>query len=133
MYRFLLKTHRKNFSYCYLALIYIICLNSVLIAQDNQPVNLKIGDPAPLFVLKSLDDDRVFLRDYCGELRQPWKNKTKHVVLVSFFATWCKPCHKEIYELQETIKKYKGVFESPSPLRIAAVPLNPKKKINPEI
>ena len=31
-----------------------------------------------------------------------------------------------------TIKKYKGVFESPSPLRIAAVPLKPKKNINPD-
>lgn len=85
-------------------LILIFTLNfGGIIGQD------KVGKEAPAFSLPDLSNEYIALRDLCGEkLRKPWKNKTKHVVVMSFFATWCKPCIAEIPHLQNLQKKYKG-------------------------
>ena len=67
---------------------------------------IKVGDPSPVFSLPDLQNNYVFLRDYSGEkLRKPWKNKTKYVIVMSFFATWCAPCKKEIPYLTK-LKNY---------------------------
>ncbi len=57
-----------------------------------------MGEVAPTFVLRELfSDDPIFLRDYTGEsLRQPWKEGKRHVVVLSFWATWCEPRREEI-------------------------------------
>jgi thiol-disulfide isomerase/thioredoxin len=88
-------------------LFLLIYLAAICYAQDDlQPV--KIGDPAPVFSLPDLNNNYIFLRDYSGEkLRKPWKNKTKYVVVSSFFATWCGPCKKEIPYLEKLQKEYK--------------------------
>ena len=65
---------------------------------------------APTFSLPALDQSYVSLRDFCGDkLRKPWINKTKHVVVVSFFATWCEPCKAEIPHLEELQKEFKDL------------------------
>jgi thiol-disulfide isomerase/thioredoxin len=75
------------------------------VAKDS----LQVADPAPTFSLPDLDNNYVFLRDYCGtELRKPWINKTRHVVVLSFFATWCAPCKKEIPFLEKLMDEYEG-------------------------
>ena len=67
------------------------------------------GSPAPTFSLPDLEQNYISLRDYCGEkLRKPWKNKEKHVVIISFFATWCKPCMEEIPHLEAIAQKYRN-------------------------
>lgn len=53
---------------------------------------------APNFVAKDLSGTRV-------ELKEVLKNGP---VLMSFWATWCKPCIKELGELQKVYKKYHG-------------------------
>jgi thiol-disulfide isomerase/thioredoxin len=89
--------------------VFVLGVLVVIVAGYQQPavaqqdVELKLNEPAPTFVLRSLNDDEVFLRDFCGELRQPWKNKTKHVVILSFFTSYCQPCRKEIPELQAIV------------------------------
>ena len=71
--------------------------------------SLQIGDKAPTFYLKDIQNNDVFLRDYCGEkLRKPWKNKEKYVIVLSFWATWCAPCQKEIPVLQDIMDEYSG-------------------------
>jgi len=75
-------------------------------AVDDKP---QVGNDAPLFSLPDVDNEYIALRDLCGEkLRKPWKNKTKHVVVLSFFASWCKPCIAEIPHLQVLKDKYKN-------------------------
>lgn len=83
----------------------------IILVMNNKSVlsNDKIGTEAPLFSLPDLNNEYIALRDLCGEkLRKPWKNKTKHVVVLSFFATWCKPCIAEIPHLQKLQKKYEN-------------------------
>lgn len=47
------------------------------------------------FSLETLAGERVSLKDYAGK-----------VVLVSFWATWCKPCKQELPFLDDFAKKY---------------------------
>ena len=89
--------------YNLLTLAFLSIIISPLIAQEK---NLKIGDSAPTFVLKSIENDYVYLRDFCGKLRPPTKNKKQNVVIISFFATWCKPCFKEMKQLTTVLANF---------------------------
>jgi thiol-disulfide isomerase/thioredoxin len=86
-------------------LISLILFNFPVAAKDPF---IAVGQPAPTFSLPNIDQKYVSLRDLCGkELRKPWKNKIKHVVVLSFFATWCKPCIAEIPHLESLEKQFK--------------------------
>jgi peroxiredoxin len=52
---------------------------------------------APNFILKDLDGKKVELKELLGN----------GPILVSFWATSCKPCIKELNELQKVYKNYK--------------------------
>jgi len=66
-------------------IIIVILYGGIVFSQEPEDP-LCIGCEAPTFSLPSLDQDYVSLRDFCGdELRKPWINKTKHVVIISFF------------------------------------------------
>ncbi len=81
---------------------------NINLSVSAQSVQLKVGNPAPTFVLKSIENNYVYLRDFCGKLRPPTKNKKQHIVIVSFFATWCKPCLKEIEELKTVLANFRN-------------------------
>ncbi|HIE65493.1 MAG: TlpA disulfide reductase family protein [Nitrospira sp.] len=55
-----------------------------------------VGGPAPHFQLKTLKDTLITIADYRGK-----------VVLLNFWATWCKPCMKEMPEMQVAYEEYK--------------------------
>ncbi len=75
-------------------------------AEDPE---IMVGQIAPTFSLPDMDQNYISLRDFCGKkLRKPWKNKTKNVVVLSFFATWCKPCMAEIPHLESIKKEFSG-------------------------
>jgi peroxiredoxin len=54
-----------------------------------------IGQPAPNFLLKTLDGKSVSLADLRGR-----------PVIVNFWASWCNPCRKEFPLLKATLAKY---------------------------
>lgn len=72
---------------------------SALRAEKVLPI-LKENEAAPVFMLPSLDGERVSLRDFCGQLRNPWKTKLKRILVLSFMASYCVPCRHEIPQLE---------------------------------
>jgi thiol-disulfide isomerase/thioredoxin len=85
----------------------LVCVIAFAFAPGAEEAGqLKAGAEAPAFMLKNLQGEWVSLRDFCGVLRNPWKNKTKYVVVLSFWATYCKPCEKEIPQLEELVAPY---------------------------
>lgn len=71
---------------------------------------LRPGDPAPVFVMRDLlTDEPVFLRDYVGKVRRrESKIAQPHVIVLSFWATWCQPCKIEIPLLTGLEKEFAG-------------------------
>ena len=88
--------------------ILLIGLLSYCLGQtSSDSLMLDVGTEAPSFCLPSYQKDYVYLRDYCGEkLRKPWLKK-KYVVVISFFASWCKPCIAEIPHLEKMKQEFK--------------------------
>ena len=86
----------------------LILFSAVIAGDETSNNDLIIDDDAPMFSLPDRDGNYVFLRDFCGgTLRKPWINKEKKAVVISFFATWCVPCKKEIPELEKLLDKYR--------------------------
>ena len=101
--------------------------NSPVFAQEADSVTkaIVVGDEAPKLVLRDLSGEYIYLSDYTGkELRQPWKQREKHVVVLSFFATWCIPCRTEIPILGEIAANF-----ADKPLKIFLVDLNEKAEL----
>ncbi len=55
------------------------------------------GSVAPAFELSSLDGDRVALEGFAGR-----------VVLVNFWATWCKPCEAEMPAMERLYRRLRN-------------------------
>ena len=100
----------------------MILIGSMLMAQDREVAvvpdddsvdpGLKAGDIAPSWALMSGPGKFEFLKTWTEEkgkkLRKPMTQPDRHVVVLSFFATWCKPCMKELPHLQNLFEKYEG-------------------------
>jgi len=87
-------------------------------AQDDlkaqtapDPLDLKIGDVAPSFALMYAPGKFEFLKNWSeveGEkLRKNVTQPNRHAVILSFFATWCQPCMKELPLLEKVYQEYK--------------------------
>jgi len=57
---------------------------------------IQVGDRVPPFVLTTFDGKEVKLADLQGK-----------VVLVNFWASWCKPCEQEAAEMEQVWRMYK--------------------------
>ena len=62
--------------------------------EEVEEVDIAIGELAPDFTLKNLDGEEVSLSDYKGK-----------IVLINFWATWCKFCDVEMPDLNNVDKK----------------------------
>ena len=87
------------------AVIIVALLLNNLIAKDE--TNLK-GSPAPYWGLKTSKGKWEFLDNYTAPVKQTINGERK-VVVMSFFASWCAPCMKEINVLQELKENYKDM------------------------
>ena len=68
---------------------------------------LQPSTAAPTFSLPAAGHDRVSLRYYCGDtLQKPHLNATRHIIVLSFWATYCKPCKKELPELMKFASRH---------------------------
>ena len=96
----------------------IILLSGVLFAQDDEKKDLEVGDEAPTWALMYAPGKFEFLRNWSEVKIDPKTGKEKklrlnvsqpdrHAVVMSFFATWCKPCMKELPILEEVYQEYK--------------------------
>ncbi|MFC1610933.1 PhnD/SsuA/transferrin family substrate-binding protein [Myxococcota bacterium] len=84
----------------HLALMLVVTIGSA----DNSDLLLKVGDRAPPFAMRDLDRKVFSLRNHTGaEAAEP-----KKAILLAFFATWCKPCMKEIPIVKEIHRRWKG-------------------------
>jgi thiol-disulfide isomerase/thioredoxin len=85
---------------------------SVPDAEDTETAVLKPGDLAPSWALMYAPGKFEFLKNWTVErgkrLRRFKTQPIRHVVVLSFFATWCKPCMKELPHLQNLYEKYQG-------------------------
>ncbi len=70
----------------------LLFVSWVTAEEDNDKLPI-----VPDFKLKNLEGERIALSDLLG----------KGPILISFWATWCKPCIKELPHLQELYEKYK--------------------------
>ncbi len=71
--------------------------------------DVAVGKPAPPFALRALNPDvagaeLVSLDRYAGD--EP-EDPASKVVLVSFFASWCEPCRKELPLLVQLDRMYR--------------------------
>ena len=71
---------------------------ALLIAQTDTATLTKIGDNAPPFSCKTIDNKTVDIARLQGK-----------IILINFFATWCGPCNQELPLLEKNIwDKYKN-------------------------
>jgi beta-lactamase regulating signal transducer with metallopeptidase domain/peroxiredoxin len=57
----------------------------------------KASEPAPLFEAKTFDGDTIRLADFRGK-----------VVLLDFWATWCRPCVAQLPQMQQLHEEFKA-------------------------
>jgi peroxiredoxin len=68
--------------------LFMIYLSVCIYAQETETPE---GTPAPNFILENIEGDLVELNELIGE----------GPILLSFWATWCKPCVEELVHFQK--------------------------------
>ena len=92
----------------WLALIAIVVVSSFLfLSSADAALKLREGQSAEQFGLKRLFKGKgrsfVYVDDYIG----PRARKPAKALIIGFFASWCKPCRREIPLLNRIYEDYK--------------------------
>lgn len=62
----------------------------------SQRGSIRVGDRVPDLTLSTFDGDEINFADLRGQ-----------IVVVNFWASWCKPCEQEAIELEQAYQMYK--------------------------
>ncbi len=88
----------------FLAVLFI----SVCIAADKNEPGPLVGTTAKFWSLKTVDGSFEKINNYTAPLDETWTGEgERKVIVMSFFASWCQPCIKEIGELHKLQDDYK--------------------------
>ncbi len=90
-----------------------LALAFALTAMLVLPLASEVREKAPDFTLESINGDTIKLSDYRGK-----------VVILDFWATWCRPCVMEIPHYKELYEAYKD-----SGLAIIGIALDKPQKV----
>ena len=63
---------------------------------EEIPVGTQVGQRAPAFTLEDLEDEKVSLSDFLG-----------NVVILDFWASWCSPCRYSLPHLENLGESYR--------------------------
>ena len=74
-----------------LGLLFLVGLG--LVRAQRGPVG--VGDVAPEFILTTYDGQEIYSKDLAGK-----------VVVLNFWASWCKPCEQEAADLESAWRYY---------------------------
>jgi cytochrome c biogenesis protein CcmG/thiol:disulfide interchange protein DsbE len=74
----------------------LLVIAALILILAVQSARAQSGREAPDFTLEDLDGDWVSLQDVVGD----------GPLLISFWATWCRPCLEELRELQILFEEY---------------------------
>ena len=90
-------------------LIFTLSLVNTQAKESDAPGPL-VGSSAPHWSLKTSKGKFEHLGKYsASENDQKWKESNdRKVIVLSFFASWCQPCIKEIGELHKLKENYAG-------------------------
>ncbi len=89
---------KKNWPYFAGAAVFIVVVSYLVVTYRFAPV--RVGMTAPNFTLKTVDGTVLRVSDFRGK-----------VVMLNFWATWCKPCKQEMPSMEmmyEGLKKQAG-------------------------
>jgi len=111
---------RNKTRYISISIILIGLFTGILTAQEeavnkamekDDSKDLKVGDVAPSWALMYAPGKFEFLKNWSEEegkrLRKFTSQPDRNAVVMSFFATWCQPCMKELPLLEEVYQEYK--------------------------
>ncbi len=62
----------------------------------SQRGSIKVGDRVPDLILSTFEGDEIDFADLRGQ-----------IIVVNFWASWCKPCEQEAVELEQAYQQYK--------------------------
>lgn len=74
----------------------IAALAALSILESPGQAKIKVGQPAPEFMLKTLDGQKIAEADLHGK-----------VIVLNFWATWCVPCRTEMPLLDAFQRKFR--------------------------
>jgi len=87
---------KEKWPYLVAAALVVLVVGYVFKTANITPVS--VGMVAPDFTLSTVDGRSVHLSDYRGK-----------VVMLNFWATWCKPCRQEMPSMEEMYHGFKNI------------------------